>query len=98
MFFIGLRNKIEHRYARQQRALAAVVGGQAQAILLYYEEELTSQFGTKVALATRLRFPVFIGSFTEKGEKALRRLRLKLPSSLRNFIAEYTASLNPKTS
>ncbi|MCW2634949.1 MAG: hypothetical protein JWQ99_1316 [Blastococcus sp.] len=93
-FFIGLRNKIEHRYARQQQALAAVVGGQAQALLLNYEEELTSQFGTKVSLATRLRFPVFIGSFTEEGEKALRRLRTELPASLRTFISEYTASLD----
>ncbi|RBY95013.1 DUF3644 domain-containing protein [Blastococcus sp. TBT05-19] len=93
-FFIGLRNKIEHRYARQQRALAAVVGGQAQALLLNYEEELTSQFGTKVSLATRLRFPVFIGSFTEEGEKALRRLRSKLPAALRTFIADYTSSLD----
>lgn len=93
-FFIGLRNKIEHRYARQQQALAAVVGGQAQALLLNYEEELTSQFGATVSLATRLRFPVFIGSFTDEGERALRRLRANLPASLRTFIAEYTAGLD----
>jgi hypothetical protein len=94
LFFIGLRNKIEHRYARQQQALASVVGGQAQALLLNFEEELTSQFGAAVSLATRLRFPVFIGSFTEEGERALRRLRANLPASLRTFIAEYTASLD----
>jgi hypothetical protein len=66
-FFISLRNKIEHRYARQQQALGAVVGGQAQALLLNYEEELTTKFGSCVSLATRLRFPVFIGSFTTRG-------------------------------
>ncbi|WP_353074135.1 DUF3644 domain-containing protein [Amycolatopsis carbonis] len=35
-FFIRLRNKIEHRYARQQEALTAAVGGQSQALLLNY--------------------------------------------------------------
>jgi hypothetical protein len=93
-FFIGLRNKIEHRYARQQEALTVAVGGHAQALLLNYEEELTSQFGDKSSLATRLRFPVFIGSFTDEGERALRRLRSQLPAPLRTFIAEYDAGLD----
>jgi hypothetical protein len=68
-FFISLRNKIEHRYSRQQQALAAVVSGQAQALLLNYEEELTSQFGSHASLATRLRFPVFwrASRFPERG-------------------------------
>jgi len=94
MFFVGLRNKIEHRYVRQQEALTAAVGGHAQAILLNYEEELTSQFGVDSSLATRLRFPVFIGSFTDEGERTLRRLRAQLPARLRTFISEYDAGLD----
>jgi hypothetical protein len=93
-FFISLRNKIEHRYSRQQQALAAVVSGQAQALLLNYEEELTSQFGSHASMATRLRFPVFIGSFTSEGEQSLRRLRKSLPPTLRTFIADYEAGLD----
>lgn len=93
-FFIGLRNKIEHRYARHQEALRAAVGGQAQALLLNYEEELTSQFGVDSSLATRLRFPIFIGSFTDEGERALRRLGTQLPAALRTFISEYDAGLD----
>jgi Protein of unknown function (DUF3644) len=92
-FFIGLRNKIEHRHAQHQEALTAAVGGQAQALLLNYEEELTSQFGVKSSLATRLRFPIFVGSFTDEGERTLRRLRSQLPKPLRTFIAEYDAGL-----
>ena len=92
-FFIGLRNKVEHRYAGHQEALAAAVGGQSQAFLLNYEEELTAQFGVESSMATRLRFPVFIGSFTEDGEKALQRLRSRLPAALRTFIADYDAGL-----
>lgn len=77
--------------AREQQALAAAVGGQSQALLLNYEEEVTGQFGLGASLATRLRFPVFIGSFTDEGERALRRLRSQLPAQLRTFIAEYDA-------
>ncbi|WP_242547901.1 DUF3644 domain-containing protein [Amycolatopsis sp. MtRt-6] len=93
-FFIALRNKIEHRYAREQQALTAAVGGQSQALLLNYEEELTGQFGPGSSLATRLRFPVFVGSFTDEGERTLRRLRSQLPAPLRTFIAEYDAGLD----
>jgi hypothetical protein len=93
-FFIGLRNKIEHRYARRQEALMTAVSGRTQALLLNYEQELTSQFGLDLSLATRLRFPVFIGSFTAEGEQTLRRLRAQLPASLRTFIAEHNAGLD----
>jgi hypothetical protein len=93
-FFIGLRNKIEHQYARQQDALTAAVGGQAQALLLNYEGEITDQFGIDFSLATRLCFPVFIGSFTDEGERTLRRLRSQLPAALRTFIADYQSGLD----
>ncbi|MGV9292648.1 DUF3644 domain-containing protein [Amycolatopsis sp. NPDC003676] len=93
-FFVALRNKIEHRYAREQQALAVSVSGQSQALLLNYEQELTGQFGTGSSLATRLRFPVFVGSFTDEGERTLRRLRSRLPAPLRTFIADYDAGLD----
>ncbi len=68
-FFIGLRNMIEHRFTRNQRSLSESVSGHAQALLLNYEEELTTQFGLTASLATRLRFPVFVGSFTTEGRR-----------------------------
>jgi hypothetical protein len=94
-FFIALRNKIEHRYARQQETLALAVGGHTQALLINYEEEATGQFGGGQSLATRLRFPVFVGSFTEEGEAALRRLRARLPTKLQKFISDFSATLDP---
>jgi hypothetical protein len=93
-FFIALRNKIEHRYAgKTDVALTAALGGHAQALLLNYEQEAVAQFGTSASLATRLRFPVFVGSFTDAGETTLRQLRKSLPVPLRRFIAEYEAGL-----
>ena len=97
-FFIRLRNRVEHRYAKEQQALAAAVTGQAQALLLNYEKELTDQFGMTSSLATRLRFPVFVGSFTTEGEKALLQLRKRLPAPLRKFLAEYHANLDSAVS
>lgn len=98
LLFVGLRNKVEHRHERNQDALAAIVGGHAQALLLNYEEELTAQFGVEESLATRLRFPVFVGSFTTEGERALRRMRRRLPAALRTFVADYEAGLDQSTS
>lgn len=92
-FFIALRNKIEHRFTRFQKELTLAVGGRSQALLLNFEEELTSQFGVRHSLATKLGFPVFIGSFTGEGQQALERLHAKLPKELKRFIAQSADSL-----
>ncbi len=60
-----------------------------------YEEELVQGFGARQSLATYLRFPVFIGSFTTTGERALSQLYRDLPPALRRFIAEWESSLDP---
>jgi hypothetical protein len=92
--FIALRNKIEHRYAsKSDLALIVALSGHVQALLLNFEEELLAQFGPDASLSTRLRFPVFVGSFTDAGEATLRRLRTSLPAPLRRFIAQYEAGL-----
>lgn len=92
-FFIALRNKIEHRFTKHQEELALAVGGRSQALLLNFEEELTAKFGVKHSLATSLRFPLFIGTFTTDGENALKQLHSKLPKELRRFIADSAADL-----
>lgn len=93
-FFIKLRNKFEHRHSRADVALALAVAGHAHAHLINFEEELTSQFGQGESLATKLRFPVFVGTFSDAGEQALRRLRSSLPKHLRTFIADYHSGLD----
>ncbi|WP_162642058.1 DUF3644 domain-containing protein [Streptosporangium sp. 'caverna'] len=93
-FFIQIRNRIEHRYQSEQRQISLAVSGHAQALLLNFEEELVDQFGENSSLATTLRFPVFIGSFTDSGKRALNKLRSRLPAPLRKFISEYHADLD----
>lgn len=48
-FFLGLRNQIAHRYLP---ALDPAVIGEAQAMLLHFENLLAAQFGDEAALAT----------------------------------------------
>jgi uncharacterized protein DUF3644/integrase-like protein len=95
-FFVALRNKIEHRYTRSQEALAIATGWHAHALLFNYEMELAAQFGVEASLAHRLRFPVFVGSFTEEGEQLRWRMRASLPAGLRRFLARYHDELDPQ--
>jgi hypothetical protein len=89
---IALRNKIEHRF---EQSTALVTSGHAQALLLNYEEELTATFGDPHSLADRLRFPVFIGTFTAEGARQLLATRKKAPRKISDFIASFTADLDP---
>ncbi len=93
-FFIALRNRVEHRHAPTDVNLALSVAGHAQAHLLNFEEELIATFGQAHSLATTLRFPVFVGSFTTEGIEALNRLRSRLPADLRRFIADFHDGLS----
>ncbi|MBB5979894.1 DUF3644 domain-containing protein [Kribbella solani] len=96
-FFIRLRNRIEHRHKKSDAELALAVSGHAQALLLNFEEEIVATCGDKYSLAHILRFPAFIGTFTDDGEKTLRRLRDKLPTDLKRFIAEFHSGLPDDT-
>lgn len=91
-FTIKLRNKIEHRY---QEAIAVATAGHAQACILNYEEELTGTFGERWSLADSLRFPIFVGTFTQQGVSVLARLQKGVPKRVKNFIAKFTAGLEP---
>jgi hypothetical protein len=93
--FIRMRNKLEHRHSRADMPYAIALAGHAHALLLNYEDELTTQFGQAESLATDLRIPLFIGTFTPQGEQALRHLRKTLPPQVQGFLTEYEAELDP---
>ncbi|MDQ3691412.1 MAG: DUF3644 domain-containing protein [Chloroflexota bacterium] len=93
-FFIGLRNRIEHRF---QEGIALSVAGHSQALLLNYESELVHQFGSSEGLADRLRFPVFLSSLTDEGIAALKKVRSSIPARASRFMDEFHASLDDET-
>jgi hypothetical protein len=92
-FTRALRNKIEHRH---QEAIGLATAGHAQACLLNYERELTGFFGDEWTLADSLRFPVFIGTFTQQGVANLAALHKRIPQHVQTFINEFTIGLDPK--
>jgi hypothetical protein len=87
----------KHPYSDKPLSLDLHTGRQileaAAALLLNFEEEIVAAFGDKYSLAYILRFPEFIGTFTDGGEKTLRRLRDKLPADLKRFTAEFHSGL-----
>jgi hypothetical protein len=90
-FFIGLRNRIEHRH---QEAIGMAVAGHAQAMILNYENELVAAFGSDEGLADRLRFPVFVSSITPEGVEAVKRIRAKLPARTLRYINDFHEGLD----
>lgn len=97
-FFIRLRNKIEHRHSGSEDSLMTVISGHCHSLLLNYEERRTTVFGTKSSLATALRFPVFIGGFTEHGKETIVKLTNSLPADFRTFLADFDGSLDDAVS
>jgi hypothetical protein len=89
-FFVGIRNKIEHRF---QKALIVATGARAHALVINYEAELIRRFGAQSSLANELRFPVFVQSLTPEGVEEQRKLRGKLPIVVKSYITRFEASL-----
>jgi hypothetical protein len=92
MFFIGLRNKIEHRF---QDAFMATPGPHAHAYVINFEAELVTRFGKTYSLADELRFPVFVQALAPENVEAHNKARKKLPKAARNYITSFEADLDP---
>lgn len=85
-FFIGLRDKIEHRH---QDAFLVATAAQSQALVVNFESKLTSFFGSAQSLSSELRFPVFIQSLSPAGMAEQHRIRKKLPAKARSYISDF---------
>ena len=90
-FFIGLRNRIEHRYDADT---AMLVTGKTEALMLNYERYLTATFGPGEGLAEELRFPIFLSSITGDAVAAIKEVRRRVPMSVRTYIEKFEADLD----
>jgi hypothetical protein len=79
-FFIGLRNRIEHRYDAET---ALLVSGKTEALMLNYEDYLTETSGFEEGLAEELRFPIFVSSITGHAVTSIKEVRKRVPMSVR---------------
>ncbi|MDD7931921.1 DUF3644 domain-containing protein [Actinomycetospora straminea] len=93
-FFIGLRNKIEHRFDHE---IAALVAGKSQALLLNYENFLVEKFGATEGLADKLRFPLFVSTITGDAVAAVKEVRSRVPRAVLDYVQDFDASLDPDT-
>lgn len=92
VFFIGLRNQIEHRH---ESKIAALVVGRTQALLINYEQTLVEWFGQDEALGSELRFPLFVSAITGDAVEAVKRVRAQVPKGVLDWVQDFDASLEP---
>ncbi|MDX6627580.1 MAG: hypothetical protein QOE56_2569 [Solirubrobacterales bacterium] len=93
-FFVGLRDKIEHRYADD---IEPIVAGKSQSLILNYERCLVDWFGEKEGIADRLRFPVFLSSLSQDAVAALKATYSRLPKKITSYVEGYDAAVSEET-
>ncbi len=91
-FFIGLRNKIEHRELPE---LDIHIFGECQALLFNFEEMIEKKFGAKYALNESLAISLQFSCMrqTEK-DKSIRQLMKPLADDVTSFIEKFRSALS----
>ena len=93
-FFLGLRNKIEHRYHPE---LDPALYGECQAMLMNFEEVLVEEFGTGMALLDKVGVALqFSALRPSQQEEAIRRLQSAALDDVRDYIETFRAGLAPE--
>lgn len=92
-FFVGLRNKVEHRHDHD---VAALVAGKSQALLLNYERTVVDEFGHDESLADRLRLPLIVSTITDDAVEGLKAVRRRVPKSVLEYVQDFDAALDPE--
>ena len=94
-FLIGLRNKIEHRHLPE---LDAGLYGECQAALLNLEELLTSEFGSRYAIAEQLAVSLqFSRLVPSEKKKAAKDLAKGVAKSVKDYVETFRGGLASST-
>ena len=90
-FFLGLRNKIEHRYYPE---LDPALYGECQAMLMNFEDILVETFGPDAALTDQVGMALqFSALRPNQQEEAIRRLQSSAVSDVRDYIETFRGGL-----
>ena len=90
-FFIGLRNKIEHRSMPQ---LDVKIFGECQAQLFNFEELVVKEFGQKYAINESLTLSLQFSRIQhEEQSRAIRELHRPLAKNVESYIQTFRSSL-----
>ena len=93
-FFLGLRNKIEHRYYPE---LDPALYGECQATLMNFEDMLVKEFGLDMALLDKVGVALQFSALRPlQQEEALRRLQSAALGDVRDYIQTFRAGLAPE--
>ncbi len=91
-FFIGLRNKIEHRFLPE---LDIEIFGECQAMLINFESMLGNEFGDKQALIAGLPYALqFSKTMVPMQQRAMRGAAKQHLQSVRKFVSEFRSALS----
>jgi len=91
-FFIGIRNKIEHRYAP---AIDIAVFGQSQALLYNFETLLTREYGAYYSLNNTLTIPLQVIMDRPAWQAdSMKKYQAKHYQELKEYIDAYQANLS----
>lgn len=91
-FFIGLRNKVEHRYVPD---IDPHVGGECQALILNFDELLTSEFGDFYALRECLAVPLQTSVLRTSSQlEAMKKLQGKQYDKIVEYIDAFRDELS----
>ena len=94
-FLIGLRNKIEHRHLPE---LDAGLYGECQAALLNLEELLTSEFGSRYAIAEQLVVSLqFSRLIPSEKKKAAKELATGVAKGVKDYVETFRGGLPSST-
>ncbi len=93
-FFLGLRNKIEHRYYPE---LDPALYGECQSMLMNFEDLLVEEFGSDMALLDHVGVALqFSAMRPHQQEKSLRRLQGAALNDVRDYVETFRAGLAPE--
>ncbi len=93
-FFIGLRNKIEHR---NMSVLDPLIYGECQSMLFNYEDMLEKEFGTDLALSENLVMSLqFSRMVMKEKDKAVRTLIRTMSPTVKDYIETFRGKLPPE--
>lgn len=91
-FFIGLRNKIEHRSFPQ---LDTEIFGECQALLMNFEDFICGEFGTRFALKTGLIYSLQFSQVLHSTQsKSMANLSDKRYKNVKEYIDTFRSSLS----
>ena len=93
-FFIGLRNKIEHRHVAKKE-IDTLIFGECQSMLYNYERMLTDTFGAQYAINENLVYSLqFSQMRTEEQETANKKVLSKEVKEIREYVENYRTALS----